>query len=158
MQILRLIIGVLAIIIFTKIGVNRSKIHEQIYIYYSDLCIFCNYYISELKFSKQQLKTLLNKEYASSEFLLTLNSFFSKKNNEIQYFPLFLSEIELNKLNSFFNIIGKGDSESQKGLISSFLEDFTNLKNLKYNELTKYKSFYKKLGFYVGLIMLIMVI
>ncbi|MBO5851904.1 MAG: hypothetical protein J6R29_06190, partial [Clostridia bacterium] len=64
MSILRLLIGVLSIITFTKIGANKSKNYEFIYSFYSSLCVFCNNYISELKYSKKELKCLLNKEYS----------------------------------------------------------------------------------------------
>ncbi len=158
MFVLKLLIGVLAIITFTKIGVNKSKNHEQIYSFYSSLCVFCNNYVNELKYSKKELETLINKEYSSTDFVLCLNSFIEKKYKNSLYFPTFLSQIEIDKLTAFFECLGKSDSVSQQGVINNYLEDFKKLKNEKYELFNKYKVFYKKLGFYVGLIMLIMVV
>lgn len=158
MGILRIIIGVFAIVIFTKIGANKSQLYKENYAFYNGLCVFCSNYLSELKFSKKELKTLIKKDYFSKELSLTLNDFFNEKNANSIYLPPFLSEVEKDKIISFLSMLGKGDSVSQQGVINGFLVDFTVLKNDKYKEFLKYKSFYKKLGFYVGLIMLILVI
>ena len=155
MQILKLIIGVLTIIVFTKIGVNKAKGEEQIYLFFNTICSFCTVYSSELKYSKKELKILLNKDYGSSDFNETLKNFIL---NSTFSAPNYLTNIEKDKLLSFFSVLGKGDSTSQQGVISSFFSDFTLLKDEKYKNFTKFNGFYKKLGFYVGLIMLIMVI
>ena len=155
MQILKLIIGVLTIIVFTKIGVNKAKREEQIYLFFNAICSFCTVYSSELKYSKKELKNLLNKDYGSSDFNETLKNFIL---NSTFSAPNYLTNIEKDKLRSFFSVLGKGDSSSQQGVISSFFSDFTLLKDEKYKNFTKFNGFYKKLGFYVGLIMLIMVI
>lgn len=155
MSILRLLIGVLSIITFTKIGANKSKNYEFIYSFYSSLCVFCNNYISELKYSKKELKCLLNKEYSSSDFVFCIDNYISK--NTLN-FPSYLTKMEIDKLSAFFEGLGKSDSLSQQSVINGYLEDFTKLKNEKYELFNKYKIFYKKLGFYVGLIMLIMVV
>ena len=158
MSLLKIVIGVFAIIIFTKIGVNKSKIYEQNYRYYNALCIFCTNLLGELKYSKKELKTFENKEYFSADFSSTLSTFLNEGKDKIIFYPSYLNEVEKSKITTFFEIVGKGDSLSQQGVVNGFLDDFNVLKNEKYQTFNKYKSFYKKLGFYVGLIMLIMVV
>lgn len=158
MSILKLLIGVLAVVVFTKIGANKSHSYEQNYRFYNALCVFCSEYISELKFSKKELKSFINKDYGSIEFSNILSQFLTSKNAKETNFPNFLNEVEVNKLFSFFDSLGKSDSESQQGVITAFLNDFTAIKNEKYSIYKKYETFYKKLGFYVGLILLIMVV
>lgn len=158
MSLLKVLIGVFAIIIFTKIGVNKSKCYEQNYRYYNALCIFCTNLLGELKYSKKELKTLENKDYYSADFTLTLTSFLSSNKDEEVFYPTYLNEVEKTKITTFFEVVGKGDSVSQQSVVNGFLEDFNALKNEKYQIFNKYKTFYKKLGFYVGLIMLIMVV
>ncbi len=155
MYFIRLFTGVFTIIIFSKIGDNFAKNKKYAYEYCNSFYDFCNMYISELKYSKNTLENFLDKTCFCSDFLSTLKAYVSS--GEISL-PLYISEVERDKFITFLNLLGKSDSNSQISSMNTFLLEFKTIKQDKFNEYNKYKTFYKKLGFFAGLILLIMVV
>ncbi len=155
MYFIKLLIGVLSIIIFTKIGDNFAKNKKYVYEYYNSFYDFCNMYISELKYSKKTLESFLEKKCFSNDFLNSLSAYIKE---EAYSFPNYVSDLDSDKFKTFLTELGKSDSNSQIGTMNSFLIEFKSLKDSKFLEYNKYKTLYKKLGFFIGLILLIMVV
>lgn len=155
MELLKIIIGVSALVVFTRIGYIKAAQKEKEYAFYSSCAEFLRYYLSELKYLKNSLETLKDKEYSSEEFKNTLSSVIDGKT---AVYPEYVKNNERVKFDSLFSLIGKGGEESQTTAVESFLCDFIKLSEEKREFNKKYKTLAIKTGFVLGLAILIMVI
>ena len=61
-------------------------------------------------------------------------------------------------MEDYFQMLGKGDSSSQKTYFSAMKEEIQKRYNLAENEYKRYGDLYIKLGFLCGLFLLILII
>ena len=152
---LKLLIGVVSILLFTKIGKNKSNKYKKSYLFWSSVNMFIGDFKGDLLYKKSKLEDFLDRIYSSEEFTTLLNSLV---NNEELEFPDFLDLEDKIDLNNFFLCLGKTDTTSQIDVINSFKEKFSMKMIEKYNSYKKYFSLSTKIGFIVGLAFMIMVI
>ena len=152
---LKLLIGVVSILLFTKIGKNKSNKYKKSYLFWSSVNMFIGDFKGDLLYKKSKLEDFLDRQYSAEEFTVLLNSLV---NNEELEFPDFLDLEDKIDLNNFFLCLGKTDTTSQIDVINSFKEKFSMKMIEKYNSYKKYFSLSTKIGFIVGLAFMIMVI
>ena len=70
----------------------------------------------------------------------------------------FLKEEEKRVICDYFSMLGKGDSQSQKGYFSGEKERLKKFQNETEEICKKYSDLYVKLGFLCGLLILILII
>ena len=73
-------------------------------------------------------------------------------------FSSFLKKEEMGFLEDYFQMLGKGDSSSQKAYFSAMKDEIQKRYALAENEYKKYGDLYIKLGFLCGLFLLILIV
>lgn len=154
MFVLKLIIGIGAIVLAVKIAKDKSDLIKNEYLYFNGLVNFCDKVLSDLSYKKSKLERLLTLEFNSNDLNLTLSTF---KNKKI-IFPAFLSKDEEYLIIDFLTILGKSDVESQIKNVIAFKKEFIKICNEKYERYTKTNKLFVKLGFVSGLLIFILVI
>lgn len=155
MFILKLGVGVACIYLCCKIAITKASVVKENYLFWESAVSLCNYLLQEFSYKKRPLLGFGDKNYTSSDFKILLNCFLNNK--EVNY-PKYLSDCEIVKLTTFFNEIGKSDSETQKIAINSYKNDFESILIDKKAEYKKTYSVTLKVGFSMGIMMLVMVI
>ena len=154
MFVLKLIIGIGAIVLAVKIAKDKSDVIKNEYLYFNGLVNFCDKVLSDLSFKKSKLEYLLTLEFNSKDLNLTLSTF---KNEKI-IFPAYLSKDEEYLIIDFLTSLGKSDVESQIKNVIAFKKEFIKISNEKYERYTKTNKLFVKLGFVSGLLIFILVI
>lgn len=154
MFILKLIIGIGAIVLAVKIAKDKSDVIKNEYLYFNGLVNFCDKVLSDLSFKKSKLEYLLTLEFNSKDLNLTLSTY---KNEKI-IFPAYLSKDEEYFIIDFLTSLGKSDVESQIKNVIAFKKEFIKISNEKYERYTKTNNLFVKLGFVSGLLIFILVI
>ncbi len=158
MFILKILIGILAI----YCSVNIAKCHadkiKNKYYFFKDVCMFCKEYEINLSYDKKDLKLFLNNEYSSVEFDTLLKNFITDGEINDDSIPKFLNDKEVREVVSMLNSLGKSDSKSQLLSITNYYKIFSDIQSEKNLEFKKFYSVYVKIGFSIGLMLLIMVI
>ena len=154
MFVLKLIIGIGAIVLAVKIAKDKSDVIKNEYLYFNGLVNFCDKVLSDLSYKKSKLERLLTLEFNSKDLNLTLSTF---KNEKI-IFPAFLSKDEEYLIMDFLTTLGKSDVESQIKNVIAFKKEFIKICNVKYERYTKTNKLFVKLGFVSGLLIFILVI
>ena len=153
---LRLSIGVIFILLCTKIGKNKANKYKFSCSFYESLLSFCNLFKSNLLYKKSSLEDFLNFNYSSVDFKNLLNYYVI--NQEILEYPVYLSDEEQLELYNFLFSLGKTDSTSQIESIVAYKIRFTIKLAEKSAEYKKYYNLSSKLGFVIGLAFMIMVV
>lgn len=153
---LRLIIGVVFIVLGTKLGKNKGLKYKNAYNFWSSVVSFCNDLNSDLLYKKSNLNEFLNKNYLSSDFTFLLNEYI--KNGKINDFPEYFSNDDKLEFVNFLSSIGKSDSLSQMQILDAYKSKFAVKLAEKDTEFKKFYSVSLKLGFAIGLGFMIMVI
>ena len=155
MFLIKLILGVFCIYTCVKIStIKCDKIKEE-YLFWSSVCISCDSLVSNLSFKKSMVYDALNVDYPSFEYAKLISQYL--KGDKLN-FPKFLSAEDVLKLNTFLLEVGKSDSKTQKNAILSYKSDFS--KNLEISR-CNYKKNYgvtRKVGFSIGVMLMILVI
>ena len=152
---IRLLLGVSMLIVCTLIGKQKALKLKNGYLYFSSLRAFCKNYESNLIYGKKEIKTFINEEYSSTYFTSTLKSFIE---NDKLNLPDFLSSKESSDVSEFFNFLGVSDSASQLITVKSFYNTFLEYEKDKNESYKKSYSAYLKIGFSIGLMLLLVVI
>ena len=155
MSILRLVLGVVLLLLSTFAAKFYANKFKDKYEYYLSLIAMLNAVNSELVYTKRLLKDAVNVEYQSNEFAKTVNSIFETKT---QYFPRFISINEKEKLVTTFDSLGKGDVNAQKLLVNAYLSEYSVIVNDLYEDYKKKYSTSIKVGFLLGVVLMVVVI
>ena len=153
---LRLCIGVIFILLCTKIGKNKGDKYKNSVLFYESALSFCNNFKSDLLYKKSNLNDFLNFEYTSVDFKNILENYIT--NQEISFYPEFLTANERLEFDNFFLSLGKTDSLSQIEVINAYKDKFHLKLEDKRVQYKKYYTLTSKLGFIVGLGIMIMVL
>ena len=149
-------IGIVLLILSTYVGYFITKKFDNRVRFYQQFNNFNNVLKNEMLFSQKTIKKILLENNNNEYFYKKINNFFNKIGENLQC--NFLDKEEVLYLDNYISSIGQGDVTSQIG----YLEKVSNYLNDKCNsslaEQKKYKSLYIKLGFLIGLMLLILFI
>ena len=107
-------------------------------------------------YKKSNLNDFLNFEYTSVDFKNILENYINYQ--EISFYPEFLGVDERLEFDNFFLSLGKTDSLSQIEVINAYKDKFHLKLEDKRVQYKKYYTLTSKLGFIVGLGIMIMVL
>ncbi len=157
----------IAIIAFTSFcGYLLAKKYRQRKSFFMQFKTFNERYLSEVSYYRRPLFSFISQYSYKGEFSLLLKDFFEniKKEGNIMEEILtyqeyaFLKKEEKTLVVNYFQMLGKGDSASQKGYFSAVQEEIKKLEQIAGTECKKYGDLYVKLGFLFGLLVLILIV
>ena len=154
MFIVKLSIGVLCVILCLLVAKNRANYIKDKYYYFSSLVNSCELIKSDLIYKKRSIKEILSVDFQSLDFNQTIKSYF----NSDEFFPKYLNIEEKVLVKDYFKALGKGDTNSQLSIISSFKEEFLKIASDSKREFDKSYKVTIKVGFSIGIMLFVLVI
>ena len=123
-------------------------------------------FLSEIAYYRRPIRQFFGKYAYKGAFSIILTEFlyciendeiFGKKRLENEEF-FFLKQEEKDIVCDYFLMMGRGDSAAQKGYFSTVKDRLITLRNEAQKEEKRYVDLYIKLGFLLGLFMLILIV
>jgi len=150
-------LGVIAIVICVIISIMLSQKYVIRRQYFEDFYFFNSRLKTEVAFSQRTILSLIEEtDKERSLFLDVMKEHFCDSEKQIELKHLKKSEVDY--LDSYLNTIGKSDKATQLKFLEKIeLEIGGELKKAKEEEI-KYKSLYVKLGFLIGIAILIILL
>ena len=155
MFLVKLSLGVACIYLCSKIAISKANTLKESYLFWESAVSLCNQLLMEFSYKKRPIKVASSIGYSSNDFKSVVNAFIN--GSEIE-FPSYLSKLEILKVKSFLSELGKSDCNTQKMALNSYKSDFESVLVDKKLQYKKTYSVTLKVGFSVGVMMLIMVI
>ncbi|MBR2871434.1 MAG: hypothetical protein IKB98_08720 [Clostridia bacterium] len=152
---MNVVFGVFSIILGTFIGYKMSEKYVKRKCFYNDLFAFNQVLKTEVSFSHNSIKKII-KERKTNVVTDYLNEAILKENTNLNV--SFLNEEENAFLQSYVKSIGKSDRESQLEILSVYEMKIKKKLDFADEEFKKYKKLYPKLGFLIGLIILVVLL
>lgn len=156
----KIFLGIILFLIAFICGDNLSKKYANRSLFYNSLEEFNGDFISLINFRKDNLITLLKKEYSSEYLNKLLQSkiqVICNKENDLDM-PSFLLEKEKLELEEYFSQLGIYDSNTQLDFLKRYNEYFFNKVTESKSEEKQKGALYKKIGALIGVISFILVL
>lgn len=148
----------------TFCGYLLSKKYRKRKLFFHELEIFNERFLSEIAYSRRPIKDFASKYVFLGEFNDALMDFFVAIDDgrlftvdDLQAYS-FLKDEEKRFIEEYFRMLGRGDSSSQNAYFSSAKTDLIRYKNMTETESKKYGDLYIKIGFLCGLLILILIV
>ena len=154
---MRLFLGLILLIICTYIGYIKSIKYYFKRTFYDDFVRFNDKLKQEVAFKQGTIKNLLDSEKLETDFYKGLKNFFSQ-NEGFSFDINYLNECEIKRYKDYISKIGASDKALQMEFLQNVNEDITKIQKQCILDEERYKKLYVKLGFFVGLILLILVL
>ncbi len=157
----------IAIIVFTTFcGYLFSKRYRQRKSFFTQLKEFNERFLNEIAYSRRPIRQFIASFEYKGEFALLLQEFCKRAEGgmlemrsrleETEY--VFLQVEEKMILCDYFSMLGRGDSASQKEYFSALRETLSKLQKESEDKAKRYGDLYVKMGFLLGLFILILII
>ena len=163
---LKFIFGI-AFVAFTSFcGYYLAQKFRKRYAFFTQLQEFNERFLSEIAYYKRPLQVFLSNYHYKGEFQMLLEDFFQEIANwgiegkvilKSENYR-FLKQEEAKLVEDYFLMLGKGDSNSQKGYFSSVKDSIAKLQLQAQTDNKRYGDLYIKIGFLCGLLILILLI
>lgn len=163
----KFLLGV-AIVAFTSFcGYVLTKKYRRRKLFFTQLREFNERFLNEISYYRRPIAEFSSKYVYKGEFNEFLQDFFSALGKKQTPFVKellddprydFLTNEEKGVLDDYFQMLGKGDSASQKAYFSSVKERLAKLQTEADGAYKRYGDLYVKLGFLCGLLILILII
>lgn len=156
----KVFLGIILFLIAFVCGDNLSKKYSNRSSFYKSLEEFNGDFISLINFRKDNLITLLKKEYPSEYLNKVLQSKIEVMRENINdlNMPSFLIDKEKRELEEYFSQLGIYDSNTQLDFLKRYNEYFFNKVVESKNEEKQKGTLYKKIGALIGVISFILVL
>lgn len=157
---LKVLLGCAIIAFFSFCGYLLSKRYRQRKYFFRQLYDFNQRFLNEIAYYRRPIQEFSAKYTYQGEFDEVLHAYFFSLNDGVFDLSLytFLKEEERGFIYDYFQMLGKGDSASQKAYYVSVKETLLKWKTVSEDEGKKYEDLYIKLGFLCGLFILILII
>ncbi len=157
----------IAIVVFTSFcGYMLAKKYRQKKHFFIQFTLFNERFISELSYFRRPIREFVLAYSYKGEFAKCLERFlflnskeslvFQEELNSSEYY--FLKNDEKSTVYNYFSMLGKGDSASQKTYFSNVRDILKKHENEACIECKKYGDLYIKMGFLLGLLILILIL
>ncbi len=157
----------LTIIAFTSFcGYILAKKYRRKKHFFMQFMAFNERFISELSYFRRPMREFILAYTYKGEFLNLLRQFLSLSHKEFLTFHeelsspeyYFLKNDEKTTILNYFSMLGKGDSASQKIYFLGARDVLKKYEEEAYRECKKYGELYIKIGFLLGLLILILIL
>lgn len=150
---MRFLLGVICLILCLFVGYILSQKFSCKRMFYSDFKNFNERLITEVSFSQKTISQLIINN--DSDFYNLVSNKISDREYVI---PRYLKREEYEFLNDYFSNIGKSDKYTQMLYLNSVKNQIDNCFNKSKEDEKKYKTLYVKMGFLIGLIILVVLL
>jgi stage III sporulation protein AB len=162
---LKILLGLAVVLVSTAFGYIASNKYRQRRRFLGQFREFNDRFINEITYYRRPIKEFLASNTFDGLFQALLQEYVQRLEDFTEanaVFNLsdysFLSENEKNDLLGYFNMLGKGDSLSQKAYFFSMRERLVQYETESVLQGKKYENLYLELGFLCGLFILILII
>ena len=151
--------AILLILMFcgvTYVGYSMGNTFGRRERFYRELIMLCNMLVSNIRFNKNKLSIIIENycKTCSADMRLYLEDYLANNIGNIS----FLSSYDNERIREFFLGLGVFDSSGEIGYIENYKVGFEECYNNCVEENKKYGVLYTKLGFMIGLIVVILLI
>ncbi len=155
------------IVAFTSFcGYLLAKKYRQKKNFYIQFVVFNERFISELSYFRRPIYEFISSYEYTGEFLFFLKEFLSYHEKNSVFLQglmddsafYFLKSDEKSLVVNYFSMLGKGDSHSQKAYFSSMNDVLKKAEVQAVSNCKKYSELYLKMGFLIGLLIIILII
>ena len=153
---MKIIIGIFFLFLCTFIGYNLSLKYTKRKIFYGNFFNFNEKLLREVSFLQTTIVSLLNDIDINTDFYDSLKHYVNTK--EFKFDKQYLFEEEKYELNRYFKTIGTSDKIGQLEYLSSMDITLKNKQIQTEENEKKYRMLYIKMGFLIGLIILIILL
>lgn len=153
---MNIFLGLILLIISTFIGYVLSCKFSDRQAFYLDFASFNKKLKQEVAFKQSTILSLINQLNEDSDFNLSIKSFFIK--NELSFDKKYLTEEEKNYFFDYIKELGKTEKSFQIEYLNATNEMLILKQKESEEDVKKYKKLYIKIGFLIGLILLILVL
>lgn len=153
---MKIIIGIFFLFLCTFIGYNLSLKYTKRKIFYGNFFNFNEKLLREVSFLQTTIVSLLNDIDINTDFYDSLKHYVNTK--EFKFDKQYLLEEEKNELNRYFKTIGTSDKNGQIEYLNSMDITLKNKRIQSEENEKKYRTLYIKMGFLIGLIILIILL
>ena len=162
----KFLLGVAIIAFTTFCGYLLTKKYRRRKLFFAQLYSFNELFLNEIAYYRRPIIEFTANFSYRGEFGILMNDYFSSVNDFQTEFIRrldedtydFLKTDEKRTITDYFSMLGKGDSQSQKGYFSSIKDTLLKRQNETDAENKKFSDLYIKLGFLCGLFILILII
>ena len=159
-------LGVAIVVFSTFCGYLLSKKYRKRKLFYEQYFTFNQRFLSEITYYKRPIIDFLQENVYKAEFSYVLEEFIllTTQQTPMQGCLLedsafsFLPKEEKKDIEDYFQMLGKGDSLSQKNYFSAKGESIEIVRKTAEDQAKKYGDLYVKLGFLFGLFVLILIV
>ena len=162
----KFLLGIVIVAFTSFCGYLLSKKYRRRKVFFSQINEFNERFLNEMSYYRRPLTEFFSKYEYTKEFKFLLDDYIQTLRNgqtslekalETADYD-FLKKEEKSFICDYFNMLGKGDSVSQKAYFSSVKECLKKQANEAMIESKRYGDLYIKLGFLCGLFILILII
>ncbi len=153
---LKLLVCVLIIAFCTFLGYLSAGKYRARKKFYAQMYAFHERYLNELSYTRRPLSELLQTEKEGGDFFRFLHEH-AKKGKRAE-FPSYLSEEEKKEFDEYLNMLGVGDSFSQKGYFGAKSKLLSEKKEAAAKAEKERSELYLKLGLLAGLAFVILIV
>lgn len=160
---IKFLVGISVVVFTTYCGRFFAKKYRLRKNFFQQAASFNVFFLEEISYSKRSFEELCARFRFSGEFQEVINLEISRRAQrksspiELDEFT-FLSTDERAFFREYFLAIGRGDTQSQKGYFSNAANSLESFKNQAVSDCNKYMDLYTKLGFLLGLALLIFLV
>ncbi|MBR2903094.1 MAG: hypothetical protein IKC37_00440 [Clostridia bacterium] len=165
---LKLLLGLAIIAFFTFLVYFFTKKYRRRKNFFCQFSQFNERFLAEVSYTKRPLPKFLTAYAYKGEFESLLRTFYQSLTEESaggrRTFFLegnefsFLTKEQINFVRDYFQALGRGDSNAQKGYFGSVKSQLAALKEKSEIDAKKYGDLYLKLGLLAGLAALILIV
>lgn len=162
----KFLLGIAIVAFSSYCGFVLTKKYRKRKLFFMQLKEFNERFLSEISYYRRPIGEFASKYVYQGEFRVFLENFFTELDEISQSteaavtFEMcdFLTDEEKSVVGDYFKMLGKGDSASQKVYFSAAKEKLGKLQASAETDCKKYGDLYIKLGFLLGLLILILII
>ncbi|MBQ9729787.1 MAG: stage III sporulation protein AB [Clostridia bacterium] len=158
----KLIVGILVVCFTTFFGRFLSKKYRQRKAFFLQWSLFNERFLGEVSYYRRPIKEFYEKYVYQGEFNDFLQSFLENLSNaegkDVYEGLSFLEKDDIATVKDYFQMLGKGDSGTQKAYFTSVKSTLSTRLSVAETDAKKYGDLYLKLGFLCGLALLIVIV
>ena len=161
---LKILLSISIVMFSTFCGYIFTKKYRRKKKFFTQMCECNERYLNEISYLRRPLDEFFSRQRFKEEFAMLSEEFFARLQEDKTIVGVFeecttydfLSKEEKETVEEYFEMLGKGDSISQKTYFSSIREKINILRKTAEENCKKYGDLYIKLGFLCGLFIVIL--